>query len=98
MLGESTCSQTFAVVLCEELNGHGLRLAPDDGGIVTDTYTFKDVVPECTNISVGFANAHSDREWLDVVYLQRLRQAALAVDWESLPTCRALQHRCQLAS
>ena len=59
------CSDEFAQALADELSsGNVLMYLGDDTGIYTDTAEFVDVIPECTNISVGYMYEHSDKEEL----------------------------------
>jgi hypothetical protein len=75
------CSDDFGLSLAAALRlGHVL----DDGGTFTDTANYVDIVPECTNISVGFNREHSASETLDAEYLLRLRDAVCEADWSSL--------------
>ncbi len=83
------CSDEFAEELSKRLNGvNGLKLSPDDTGVVTDSAKFMHLVPECTNISVGYYNEHTTKEVQDIVYLQKLCYAVCQIDWESLPIFR----------
>lgn len=85
------CSDEFAQALASaltEASGDLLWLLPDDSGVYTDTAEFTELIPECTNISVGYEGAHTDRESLDIEYLQTLAQAAALIDWDGLPTTR----------
>lgn len=83
------CSDNFATALADALNSVAdLQMAPDNGGVFTDTANFTHLIPECTNISCGYEGAHSAAEYLDTNYLVTLRDALLCVDWESLPTER----------
>ena len=85
------CSDEFAQALATALNtasSEELFLAPDDTGIYTDTAEFTSQIPECTNISIGYEQAHSDQEWLDMYYIQTLADAAVKIDWDALPTKR----------
>lgn len=75
-----TCSQAFAISLAAQLNVHGLTFKPDDSGTFTDSANYTSLVPECTNLSVGYSGAHSDREALDVHFLRRLLPALAALD------------------
>lgn len=88
--GGRCCSDEFAKTLAGELNavGQKLSMAPDNGGIFTDTANYIEVIPECTNISCGYEGAHGPSEYVDVEYLFRLRDALLEIDWEALPTVR----------
>jgi hypothetical protein len=60
----------------------------DDTGVYTDTAEFVDVIPECTNISVGYMHEHSDKEELNIHHFVALADAVLTVPWDSLPTTR----------
>lgn len=85
------CSDEFAQALATALNdasSEELFLAPDSTGVYTDTAEFTQQIPECTNISIGYEGAHSDREWLDIYYIQTLAEAAVKIDWDALPTKR----------
>lgn len=85
------CSDAFAAALASALNDTSpdqLMFMPSDGGIYTDTAEFTHVIPECTNISVGYEGAHGEKESLDMVHYHHLAQAVVAIDWDGLPTDR----------
>ena len=90
------CSDAFADDLSaklgvEILSGTDLAhlgFAPDSGGVYTDTAEFTDIIPECTNVSVGYLNEHGGKETQDVEYLDALMFACTHIDWESLVTAR----------
>lgn len=73
------CSDTFALSLALALNVHGLDYAPNDTGTFTDTANYTAIVRECTNLSVGYAHAHSADESLDVWHLRMLLPALCAI-------------------
>jgi hypothetical protein len=83
-------SDTFCQALSSALNEHNdnLMYSPDDTGVYTDTAEFTDIIPECTNISVGYYNEHGDRENLDIIHFAALAVATAKIDWENLPTDR----------
>jgi len=82
------CSDSFGDALAAELNKSGLSYKKDDGGVYTDSAEFVDIIPECTNISVGYYKEHTTNESQDIVHLEKLAEACLRVDWENLPTER----------
>lgn len=82
------CSDAFADAFCDELNKSGLSYVKDDGGVYTDSAEFVDLIPECTNVSVGYYKEHSFNESQDIEHLVKLADACLKVDWENLPTKR----------
>lgn len=84
------CSDDFGYALADAFNAttDDLMYTIDDTGVYTDTAEFTDIVPECTNISIGYQREHSTSEALDVMHMLALADACLAVDWESLPTTR----------
>lgn len=86
--GGRCASDTFAEALSNQLNDLGLLYMPDNTGIYTDTAEFTELIPECTNISVGYVKEHSCEETQDWGFLQALAQAAVRVQWEELPTAR----------
>src|SRR3546814_793550 len=67
----------FATNLASALNrqNSGFRYAPDDTGVYTDTNEYAGIVPECTNLSVGYQRQHGPRETLDVVHCEQLLEA-----------------------
>jgi hypothetical protein len=82
------CSDEFADALAFELNLSGFSYKKDEYGVYTDSAEFTSVIPECTNISVGYYNEHTVNEKLDINHLEKLSKACLLVDWEGLPTKR----------
>jgi hypothetical protein len=56
--------------------------------VYTDTAEFVDIIPECTNISVGYNSEHSQQESLNIVHFELLATAVLRVEWDKLPTER----------
>lgn len=86
------CSEEFGKALAEALN---IRMPPkvqfksEVRGTYTDTASYFGLVPECTNVSCGYFDAHSSSEYVDTVYLRDiLLPAVLGVHWEKLPTVR----------
>lgn len=82
------CSDEFANQLAKELNKSGLKYETDDNGIYTDSAEFVDVIPECTNLSVGYYREHTHTEIQNIKHLEKLAQACLLVNWENLVTKR----------
>jgi hypothetical protein len=60
--------------------GHKL----DDTGIYTDTAEFFSLIPNCTNISVGYENEHTKKETLNKPYIEALRDSLVSADWSKL--------------
>ena len=83
-------SDVFCEALANDLNAFDdtLMYSPDDTGVYTDTAEFTDIIPECTNISVGYDHEHSQQECLNIHHYELLSQAVLAVQWDKLPTDR----------
>lgn len=84
------CSSEFAQSLCKELNKSGLKLNLDPTGIFTDSANFIDLIPECTNISVGYFNEHTHDEIQNITYLIKLAEACVAVNWDKLKIKRKI--------
>lgn len=82
------CSNLFADSLCKEFNQYGLKLKKDDTGMFTDSANFVNQISECTNISVGYFNEHTKREYQNITYLEKLCDAAIKIKWENLPVGR----------
>lgn len=82
------CSDKFAEALSERLSDHGLLFGADDTGVYTDTAEFTHLIPECTNISVGYYDEHTDRERLDLRHFKALAKTVAKLAWDKLPTAR----------
>ena len=79
------CTDTFADALAESLNEQGMNFKKDNTGIFTDSAHFVGLIDECTNISVGYFNEHTKREYQNITYLEKLCEACININWENLP-------------
>jgi len=70
-----TASVMFAQAFADAL---ALDYKPCPNGVFTDTANYAHIIPECTNISVGYDNEHTPGETLDVWHLVQLRDAVVA--------------------
>ena len=87
--GERCCSDEFASAFADQLNlTEGFHFAGDDTGSFTDTKNYTLLIPECTNLAVGYYDQHTMHETQDLSFATRLANRLIAVDWESLPTVR----------
>jgi len=80
--GSRTASDTWADAFAAEVNGakgSKLALSASPEGVYTDTESYADIIPECTNIAVGYTAQHTQAETLDVPYLLHLREVMLQV-------------------
>ena len=82
---KSCCSNQFADALSAQFDKGGLSLKRDKTGIFTDSANFINLIKECTNISVGYFNEHTNKEYQNITYLEKLCKACLEIDWENLP-------------
>jgi di/tripeptidase len=89
-MGRQCCSSDFVSALGKQYSEYGMVMTDDPTGIYTDSAIFMDKIPECTNISVGYFNEHTHRECQNLSFLERLCEATIQIDWESLPTSRSL--------
>ena len=80
-MGMRTCSKEFADSLADQLD---LGMTCDDTGSYTDSNEYKNDVPECTNLSVGYFNQHTSKESQDLVFLETLVDALINTDWSKL--------------
>jgi len=85
-IGRKGCSDEFVDTLKSQYDSLGLPHRNDPGGIYTDSASFIGIIPECTNISVGYFNEHTSYERQNIIYLEKLCKASIKIDWESLPT------------
>lgn len=80
-MGKRTCSEAFARSLAKALGG---KYRPDSGGAYTDTNEYAHIIPECTNVSVGYSRQHTSDETQDVRFLIELRDKLTRLDFASL--------------
>jgi hypothetical protein len=80
-MGRRCCSEEFIQSLNNILGGGYFS---DDTGSYTDSNEYVGVVPECTNLSVGYFNQHSKNEYQDLDFLDDLVGALIDADWSKL--------------
>tara|TARA_B110000908_G_scaffold46195_1_gene56266 strand:- start:13182 stop:14183 length:1002 start_codon:yes stop_codon:yes gene_type:complete len=80
---ERTCSDIFGYSLIDRLAGQW-RLELDTYGSYTDSMEYAEIIPECTNISVGYYNQHTPRETQDVFFALDLLEKLKQADWGAL--------------
>jgi hypothetical protein len=87
--GQPCCSSAFAYSLSEALMPefkHERQYRPARG-LYTDTHEYRMIIPECTNISVGYYHAHTPDESIDLSHVHTLIQALCNLDTSAL-VCR----------
>lgn len=77
--GSRCCSTEFQDELAKLLGGN---YKPGARGSFTDSATFMDDLPECTNISVGYFNQHTDMETQNVTHALWLRDRLVTIGGE----------------
>jgi len=80
-----TASKRFAASLAGQLGG---AFEPDNGGIFTDSAFYNHLIPECTNLSVGYFNQHGSTETLDYEFTDALLIELLRLDYGKLEIAR----------
>lgn len=83
--GGVCASQAFAKSLACMLGGN---FKPCASGVFTDTANYTHLIGECSNISVGYHNAHGPMEWLDLAFLTNLRDRLIVAEWDRLECSR----------
>ena len=84
--GRRTASDAFAVSLADILGM--AQLKPDTGGTYTDSMEYSGVVPECTNLSVGYYDQHTSKESQDILFAETLLERLCKADWRALVIAR----------
>ena len=80
--GSRTASDEIAASLALALDMPFLK--PDTGGTYTDSLEYAHIVPECSNISVGYYAQHSVRESQDLLFAEMLLERLIEADWDLL--------------
>jgi len=85
------CSEEFGKAMADVL---GMGYEPSDLGVYTDTAEFLHLIPECSNLSVGYQSQHTSTETQDLAFLIQLRDKLISVDWANteLPIVREPKH------
>lgn len=86
--GSRCASDEFGTALARQLTTKTMTFKLDTGGTFTDTANYTEIVPECTNLSVGYFNAHTSAEYLDVTFAQGLLERLCMIDPTTLPVQR----------
>lgn len=79
--GARTCSDAFAASLEHAVD---LGYTTDAGGVYTDSNEYTHLIPECTNVSVGYFDQHRSIEQQDLVFLDELIEAFCTADFSNL--------------
>lgn len=79
--GIRTCSDNFANSLADILD---MPYKTDTNGSYTDSNEYRELVPECTNLSVGYWAQHSKLETQNLEFAVRLSKALKKADWSKL--------------
>jgi len=84
-MGARCCSELFAEQLSAAIHP---ECAPDDTGSFTDSYSFMGMIPECTNVCVGYYHQHTGDECQDLTWAAFLANRLIEIDWAGLPVAR----------
>lgn len=83
--GGALCASTLlGKQLCGLLDVSGLKHAVSHAGTFTDCKVYKQIIPCCVNVAVGYQNEHHQNEYLDFGYLQALTKVCCTLPWETL--------------
>ena len=90
--GGRTASDAFAKSFAKQINDYlppKVNMKASPNGTFTDSANYASIIPECTNLSVGYKdqhrnNEHFDLEWLETHFLPAL----LKIKWDKLVTER----------
>tara|TARA_B110000093_G_scaffold183366_1_gene233994 strand:+ start:2006 stop:2971 length:966 start_codon:yes stop_codon:yes gene_type:complete len=84
--GSRTASDEFALSLAIALDMSNLNA--DKYGTYTDSVEYADLIPECTNLSVGYYNQHTSQESQDLRFAEVLLERLIQADWCTLAIIR----------
>jgi len=82
--GKRTASDAFAASFAALMAPHGLKMAKSTGGTFTDSSSYQRIIPECTNIAVGYKNQHGPTETQNMHHATALLAALWAADLSKL--------------
>lgn len=92
-MSSRTASDAFCDALASRLSSYdagavALQYQTSAHGLYTDTESYAEDVPECTNLSVGYHGAHGASESLDIAHVLTLLEALASIDVTALPCDR----------
>lgn len=82
--GSPCCSRETAEELKSEFAKYGIKLDISEDGGRCDTYTFRDVVRECVNISDGVFGEHTLGEYVDLEYFYNMIDTLKRIDFDKI--------------
>ena len=83
--GSRCASDEFARDLAAQLGG---AYKPDSTGVFTDTANYTKLIPECSNLSCGYGEAHTSHEFQNVRFAYDLLESLCAVDFNKVRVAR----------
>jgi len=75
--GARCCSDEFSASLMDLLP---IGYRNDTGGTFTDSANYTDIIPECTNVSIGYFDQHTNKEMQSISHAMLLRESMLCFD------------------
>ena len=88
--GQVCASLAYGTALAEALIAQGLDYEVSHRGVFTDSKVYRQLIPECINLGVGYFSQHSNSEYLDWSHLTELTKAVINVDWDTLKPSRKI--------
>lgn len=79
--GIRTCSDAFAGSLEQAVD---LGYTTDTGGVYTDSNEYTHLIPECTNVSVGYFDQHRTIEQQDLLFMDTVADAFINANFSGL--------------
>ena len=61
-----------------------LKVEISDKGGTTDTRQYRNIIPECINVGVGYFMHHTSDEYVDYEHLKALAERCCKIDWAAL--------------
>lgn len=87
--GTRCCSEEFADAFAGMLNlGTEFRFKGDDSGSFTDSANYTHLIPECTNLAIGYYDQHTQEECQDLTFVTHLIVKLISLDYSQLPSVR----------
>lgn len=82
--GQVCASVGYGTKLAQALSKEGLDYEVSHKGVLTDCKVYRQLIPECINLGVGYYNQHSNSEYLDWNHLKKLTSTVIGLDWDAL--------------
>jgi hypothetical protein len=94
--GIKLCNDKLSDYLVEEYSKSGYKFTKDPTGLSCDSYSFRNKIKNCLNISTGTYDEHKFTERVDINFFTKLVETTLKMDWGMVESLSKIKERSNL--